>query len=43
MKVKSEAAMADTEAGEKYSAVLRKIIEDGYTAQQVLNVDETGI
>lgn len=44
VKVSGEAASADTKAAEKYPEVLRKLIEEcGYTAQQIFNVNETGL
>jgi hypothetical protein len=44
MKVQGEAASADTAAAEMYPAELEKIIEDdGYTKEQIFNVDETAL
>ncbi|XP_037809653.1 tigger transposable element-derived protein 1-like [Lucilia sericata] len=42
--LKGESASADTSAAEKFKLELKAIIEEGgYSAQQVLNADETGL
>lgn len=42
--LKGESASADTLAAEKFKLELKAIIEEGgYSAQQVLNADETGL
>lgn len=42
--LKGESASADVAAGNKFKAKLKAIIEEGgYSAKQVLNVDETGL
>uniref|UniRef100_A0A5S6QMN9 DDE-1 domain-containing protein n=1 Tax=Trichuris muris TaxID=70415 RepID=A0A5S6QMN9_TRIMR len=44
IRVKGEAASADTGAGAAYPSELDNIIEEGgYTSQQIFNIDETGI
>ena len=44
IKMTGEAASADHEAARKFPELLRRTLEDGqYTAQQVFNVDETGL
>ncbi|XP_067939774.1 tigger transposable element-derived protein 1-like [Watersipora subatra] len=42
--VSGEAASADTEAAERFSQVLKEIVEKGgYSAKQIFNVDKTGL
>uniref|UniRef100_A0A5S6QDU6 DDE-1 domain-containing protein n=1 Tax=Trichuris muris TaxID=70415 RepID=A0A5S6QDU6_TRIMR len=44
IRVKEEAASADTGAAAVYPSELDNIIEEGgYTSQQIFNIDETGI
>ena len=44
VRIQGEAASADTEAAEKFPAILQEIITDkGFTPQQVYNIDETGL
>uniref|UniRef100_A0A5S6QGV9 Transposase n=1 Tax=Trichuris muris TaxID=70415 RepID=A0A5S6QGV9_TRIMR len=44
IRVKGEAASADTGAAAAYPSELGNIIEEGgYTSQQIFHVDETGI
>jgi hypothetical protein len=43
VKMSGESASADFEATEKFPEELRDIEEGGFTAEQVFNVDETGL
>uniref|UniRef100_A0A5S6R3K2 DDE-1 domain-containing protein n=1 Tax=Trichuris muris TaxID=70415 RepID=A0A5S6R3K2_TRIMR len=44
IRVKGEAASADTGAATAYPSELDNIIEEGgYTSQQIFNIDETGL
>ncbi|KAK3882326.1 hypothetical protein Pcinc_013317 [Petrolisthes cinctipes] len=44
LKMEGEAASEDTQAAEKYPAMLKGIIEEGeYSSKQVFNLDETGL
>uniref|UniRef100_UPI00358EF1F2 tigger transposable element-derived protein 1-like n=1 Tax=Myxine glutinosa TaxID=7769 RepID=UPI00358EF1F2 len=44
IKIQGEAAAADTVAAEVFPATLKKIIEDeGFSPEQIFNVDETGL
>ncbi|XP_042227306.1 tigger transposable element-derived protein 1-like [Homarus americanus] len=44
IKMRGEAASADTDSANKYPAELKKIIDEGgYTPEQVYTVDETGL
>ena len=44
LKLSGEAASADTKAAKEFPATLKENIEaEGYTAEQIFNVDETGL
>ena len=44
IKTQGETELADIEAAREYHKTLAKIIEeDGYTAEQIFNADETGL